>query len=118
LDLANDRAGELKPLSALRGTRVLAVSGIARPASFRTMLKALGALVSGECIYPDHYEYKRADLVAIFKKAADDGVSMIVTTEKDAVRLRSFRPEGIWALRIELAIAEYDEWEAFILKSL
>jgi len=118
VDLAYVRIGELKPLSVLRGTKVLAVSGIARPASFTMLLKALGALVVGECIYPDHYEYKRADLADIFKKAADDRVSMIITTEKDAVRLRTFKPEGIWALRIELMFAERDEWETFLLKSL
>jgi tetraacyldisaccharide-1-P 4'-kinase len=43
---------------------------------------------------------------------------MIVTTEKDAVRLRELKPDGIRALRIELAVIERVEWEAFLLGSL
>ena len=118
LDLADDRTGENKPLSALRGTKVLAFSGIARPESFTSLLKTLGAVISGECIFPDHYEFRKADLARVFKKAADVRANMIVTTEKDAVRLRTLKPDGIWALRIDLMITEQEEWEAFILKSL
>jgi len=118
LDLVDDLTGELKPLSVLRGTKVLAFSGIARPESFTSLLKALGAVISGERIYPDHYEFTKADLSEIFKKAADDRVNMIVTTEKDAVRLRTLKPDGIWALRIEIMINEREEWETFILNNL
>ncbi len=117
-DLIDDRTGDVKPLSVLRGTKVLAFSGIARPESFSALLRSLGAVLAGECIYPDHHEYAKTDLAAVFKKAADERGSMIVTTEKDAVRLRSLKPEGIWALRIELAIEEREEWETFLLNSL
>jgi tetraacyldisaccharide-1-P 4'-kinase len=43
---------------------------------------------------------------------------VILTTEKDAVRLRALKPEGIWVLRIELSVVEREEWEAFLLNSL
>jgi tetraacyldisaccharide 4'-kinase len=118
LDLVDYRTGELKPLSVLRGTKILAFSGIARPASFTSLLRALGAVVSAERIYPDHYEFKKADMAAVFKKAGDNRVNMIVTTEKDAVRLHTLKPDGIWALRIELVIAEREEWETFLLNNL
>jgi len=118
LDLVDNRTGEFKPLSVLRGTKVLAFSGIAHPESFTSLLKALGAVVSEERIYPDHYEFKKADLAEVLKKAADDRVNMIVTTEKDAVRLRTLKPDGIWALRIEFVITEREEWETFILNNL
>ncbi len=118
VDLINDRTGDVKPLSALRGTKVLAFSGIARPESFSALLGSLGAVLAGECTYPDHHEYTRTDLAALFKKAAEDRVGMVVTTEKDAVRLRALKPEGVWALRIELAVAEREEWETFLFNSL
>ncbi len=118
LDLVDCRTSELKPLSVLRGTQVLAFSGIARPDSFTSLLKTLGAVVTGERIYPDHYEFKKSDLVTVFKKAADNRVNMIVTTEKDSVRLCTLKPDGIWALRIELVIKEREEWETFLLNNL
>jgi tetraacyldisaccharide 4'-kinase len=118
VDLVSGRIGGFKPLSALRGTRVLALSGIARPASFLSLLRSLGAVIAAECIYPDHYDYKKSDLAEIFQKAADNAANMIVTTEKDAIRLRELKPDGVWALRIELAVVEREEWESFLLDSL
>jgi tetraacyldisaccharide 4'-kinase len=118
LDLVEIRSGSLKPFSALRGATVIAFSGIARPASFLAMLGSLGAIIAEACTYPDHYEYRESDLAEVSQKAADFRASMIVTTEKDAVRLRELKPNGIWALRIELSMVERGEWETFLLKSL
>ncbi len=117
-DMIDRHSGDVKPLSALRGTRVLAFSGIARPLSFTATLRSLGAVVVAECAFPDHYGYSKTDLAALFQKAADERVNMIVTTEKDAVRLTGFNAGGIWALRIELRIREQQEWEAFLLNNI
>jgi tetraacyldisaccharide 4'-kinase len=118
VDLVDCRAGSPKPLSVLRGATVLVFSGIARPATFLAMVGSLGASIGEACAYPDHYEYRKSDLAEVYKKAADHRASMIVTTEKDAVRLRELKPDGIWALRIELVVAEREEWETFLLNSL
>jgi tetraacyldisaccharide 4'-kinase len=117
-DLIDTSTRDVKPLSVLRGTRMLAFSGIARPLSFAALLRSLGGVIAAECVYPDHHEYSKTDLAAIFQKAADERVSLIVTTEKDAVRLKGFNAGGIWALRIELSIVERQEWEAFLLNNV
>ncbi len=117
-DLIETSTHDVKPLAALRGTRILAFSGIARPLSFTGLLKTLGGVIAAECIYPDHHEYSKTDLATIFQKAADERVSLIVTTEKDAVRLKGFNTGGVWALRIELSIVERQEWEAFFLNNV
>jgi tetraacyldisaccharide 4'-kinase len=118
VDLIDSRSAEIKPLADLRGSRVLALSGIARPDSFTNMLKALGADIAAVCTYPDHFEYQRSDLAAVFQNAADEKVSMIITTAKDAIRLKKLHADGIWALRIEQTIVEHEEWEAFLLGGL
>ncbi|HEX9020655.1 MAG TPA: tetraacyldisaccharide 4'-kinase, partial [Nitrospirota bacterium] len=118
LDLIACCGSETKPLSALRGTRVLALSGIAQPSSFRSLLASRGAVIAGECAYPDHYNFKNSDLVDIFKKAADEKIAIIVTTEKDAARLKNLKPDGIWALRIESTVNEREAWEAFLMENL
>ncbi|HEY6011949.1 MAG TPA: tetraacyldisaccharide 4'-kinase [Nitrospirota bacterium] len=118
VDLVDCCSGETKPLSVLRGTRVLAFSGIARPASFHALLRSLGADIAGEKTYPDHYDFRKSDLADVFKEAADRSVSMIITTEKDVVRLRKLKPDGIWVLRIELSVTEQEAWEEFLLQGL
>ena len=115
VDLVDIRNSEQRPFSTLRGTAVLAFSGIARPASFTALLRSLGADIKQEMVYPDHYVYKKEDMAAIFQKAGDVKATMIITTEKDAVRLKTLDPEGIWALRIELKVVETEEWEKVIL---
>ena len=109
------KSGDIRPDTVLRGTTVLAFSGIARPASFTTLLRRLGADIRTEIAFPDHYAYNKSDLTALFEKAADANVSMIITTEKDAVRLKPWNPDGIWALRLELDIVENNEWEEVLL---
>jgi tetraacyldisaccharide 4'-kinase len=118
VDLVDCNTGDVKPLSALRGARTLAFSGIARPASFTALLGSLGADIVAESAFPDHYPYTRSDLAELFKKAADARVSLIITSEKDMVRIRDLKPEGIWALRIELVVQEREAWEAFLMRHL
>ena len=114
VEFINIMTGEHRPLAMVRNTKTLAFSGIARPAAFSSLLKTVGAHIVAEFVYPDHYWFQRDDLASIYQKAADTRAAVIVTTEKDAVRLRPLKPEGIWALRIELAVAEQEEWERFI----
>lgn len=118
VDLIDYRSNDIKPLSALRGSKVLALSGIARPDSFTRLLTSLGADIAAACAYPDHFDYQKSDLATVFQRAADEKISMIVTTEKDAIRLKKMRADGIWALRIESSITEQNEWEKFLLEGL
>lgn len=108
--------GDVKSLASLRGARSFVFSGIARPSSFTALLSSLGVNVAVKSAYPDHHEYQKSDLASIYEKAADARVNMIITTEKDMVRLRDLKPDGIWALRIELAIHEQEEWEQFFAR--
>jgi len=116
LDVVDCSRGESHPLSSLQGAIVIALSGIARPTSFISLLKSLGAKVAAECIYPDHYAFTKADLEDVHKKAVAAKADMILTTEKDAVRLKHLNPVGISALRVELSVYERDEWERMILE--
>jgi tetraacyldisaccharide 4'-kinase len=114
IDLVECTTGDVKSLAVLQGARTFVFSGIARPSAFTALLGSLGANIAVKSTYPDHYEYQKSDLAAIYEKAADARVNMIVTTEKDMVRFRDMKADGIWALRIALAIHEREEWEQFL----
>lgn len=105
--------------SALKGERVLAVSGIGNPASFRTLLEAAGVVVADYCVFPDHHAYSREDVLEVRQAAERAGAGRIVTTEKDAVKLAQFEEAKgtIWALRIDLTWLEgCDEWTRVVLQ--
>lgn len=98
--------GEWKEIQSLERKKVLAVSGIADPASFSSLLKTCGMQVVEEVIYPDHHPYTAKDLTLLRKKM--EGVDWVVTTEKDMVKLKVFNMDSfpLLALRIEVKLRE------------
>jgi tetraacyldisaccharide 4'-kinase len=76
--------GETRPLESLADADVLAVAGVARPAPFVAHLRSAGATVEA-ALFADHHAYGEADAAAIRARAAG---RPLVTTQKDAVKLR------------------------------
>ena len=109
--------------SVLKSERVLAVSGIGQPDSFRRLLETAGATVMEHCVFPDHHAYSREDVQRVRQAAERVGTGRIVTTEKDAVKLAQFdevakQEVPIWAVRIDLAWLEgFEEWTRGVLQS-
>ncbi len=91
--LWNVATGEPRPLQALRGTAITAVCGLGNPEAFWRTLEAAGAILTRRVAYPDHAEFDAMQF---------RGVGMVVTSEKDAVRLGTRAPDNLWALSIEL----------------
>jgi tetraacyldisaccharide 4'-kinase len=75
-------------LSALAGQRVLAVSGVARPAELYAALRDWEAELVHVLEYPDHHVYDRRTWQQIAQAA--QSVDLVVTTEKDLVKLEAF----------------------------
>ena len=71
---------------------VLAVAGIAAPERFRDALAAAGFDVAGLLAFADHHPFTPADVRRIAAQAAAHGAGLVLTTEKDAVRLAPFAP--------------------------
>ncbi len=69
------------------GTRVLAFCGIARPETFFEQLRTLGAFPVGCISFPDHHWFSDAELAELKNRFFSSGADLMVTTEKDAVRL-------------------------------
>jgi tetraacyldisaccharide 4'-kinase len=101
-----DLGGAERPLEALRGRPVLALSGIAHPERFHRTLAGTGAIPARVLAYPDHHPFSEADLAAVQTIARACGAEWIVTTDKDAIRLEGrLSPEiPVVALRVELVL--------------
>jgi tetraacyldisaccharide 4'-kinase len=95
------RRMEIPPLEG----PVLGFCGIARPAQFFWGLEAASVSLVGRRAFPDHHRYSQADFNLLNAQARAAGAEALVTTEKDAVRLREFQislPVRTVALRIEI----------------
>jgi len=66
-----------------------AFAGIARPERFYRDLKEAGWDLRGSRSFRDHHPYSRRDLDAVVNEARASGAQVLLTTEKDAVRLGS-----------------------------
>ena len=76
----------------LRGKKIHAVAGIGNPQRFYSYLRGLGCqIIKHE--YPDHYEFSARDI-----EFNDE--SLVIMTEKDAVKCRSFAGENCYYLKI------------------
>lgn len=73
----------------LAGRRVYAFAGMGHPQKFFASLVEVGAHITGSISFPDHYAYRRAD-IADLQRAAKARDALLVTTEKDFVRLRPY----------------------------
>jgi tetraacyldisaccharide 4'-kinase len=74
-------------LDSLKGRSCVLFSGIANNSSFRSAAEELGVNVVDHLEFKDHYRYKRADILRIQTRAREMGTHLIVTTEKDWVKL-------------------------------
>ena len=64
-----------------------AFCGIARPEQFFAGLEAAGLRIANRSAFPDHHGYTPADLRRLAASARAAGATVLVTTEKDQVRL-------------------------------
>jgi tetraacyldisaccharide 4'-kinase len=95
-----------EPLEFLRGKRVVAFCAIAVPESFEGFVEQLGAEIVHRERYLDHHRFSRGELDGLVASAGRYAADLIVTTEKDAVRLPAdWEPEvPIFYLRVEIKI--------------
>jgi tetraacyldisaccharide 4'-kinase len=98
--------GETSAVDSWVGRRVLAFCGIGNPEAFEQTLVGLGIEVVDRRDYPDHHAYSAEDVASLSQWAGSMDVSAVVTTQKDAVKLRLADLGGrpLWVVRLKLVI--------------
>src|SRR5437588_3600384 len=116
LYLQNIYTGERLVLDRLRGAFIGSICAIAVPESFEGALKDLGANVDLSLRYIDHHYFTENEIRSVTNRCIRRDLSMIVTTEKDAVRMPRL-PEAevkvpIYFMRVEIEILTgHETWE-------
>ncbi|MFQ5456317.1 MAG: tetraacyldisaccharide 4'-kinase [Nitrospirota bacterium] len=105
-------------IELLKGKSIIAVSGIGNPEAFISGLVKSGVSQVFDMTYPDHYIYKRVDINDIKEVAGRQSVDLIITTEKDAVKIKELLSPDIdnfFALRIDIdRIEDNKAWEGYL----
>jgi tetraacyldisaccharide 4'-kinase len=97
--------------------RPFLVSGIARPERFESDVRALAPAIAGHRAFTDHHRFSDEDVREIQAQAAGHAADAIVTTAKDAERLRGLDPRGLplRILSIDVEIADAERFFARVL---
>jgi tetraacyldisaccharide 4'-kinase len=103
--------GDRLSLDVLKGAKIGAFSGIASPESFEKMLRDFGAEIRYNQRFLDHHRFTRYEIERLYRKAGKADLDMIVTTEKDAVRLFDDIKASVpvYYLRLEIDILSGEE---------
>lgn len=87
------------------GQKVAAFCGIGNPHGFGRVLRKIGMGPVIASRFPDHHRYAPKELAAFQEEALSRGAELVVTTQKDAVRLPRFDWRlPVYFLRGELAL--------------
>lgn len=99
--------GQTHSLSELAGRGVLAFCGLGNPGQFFQTLRQSGAALAASKAFDDHVAYTADMLAALDAQARDCGAEVLLTTQKDAIKL----PGGwtalpIYALAVEIEVTD------------
>ncbi len=103
--------GSRHELDFLKGRRIAAISGIARPESFEHFLEKLGAEIVYTERFMDHHRYRQQEVIDFLNASLSQQADLILTTEKDAVRFPKLerRDLPVLFLRVEIDILSGQE---------
>jgi tetraacyldisaccharide 4'-kinase len=106
--------------SELKGWNASVMCGIGNPNSFSSDLLQIGINVASEHFFRDHHAFTQDDLDRVTAEAGRVGADMMVTTQKDAVRLEGLRcgPIPIYAAELEVQSEDEVRLKSLLLRSL
>lgn len=89
-------------LDQIRNRKIICVAGVANPKSFFKLLEGLGAEILVTESFPDHHFFKPDEINALLSYAKSED-ALIVTTEKDIVRIKKIvNDETIVFLEVDI----------------
>jgi len=102
----------------MAGHAIVAFCGIAHPEHFRSVLEKLGVRIVQFLPFNDHHRYSLSDVREIVQVYRENSADMILTTEKDAVKLHTFADElsqlPLFSLLMEMSIHQQQQWKSLL----
>lgn len=98
-------------LSYIKGKKIAALSGIANPKSFENFIEELGGKLVYTEHFVDHHRYNKPEIESFAKASRAAGAELLLTTEKDAVRIPEIELKNLefMFLRIQIDILSGQE---------
>lgn len=104
--------GELLPPQ--KDKKVLAFCAIGQPEQFYKLILENNLEIANTLSFPDHHNYNETDIKTILTEAATCQANTIITTEKDAVKVKNLTDTKLYALKLK---ANFNPAEIFATKT-
>ena len=98
-----------------KNKNILAFAGIGNPNNFFDLLKSNGLTVTKTLSFPDHYNFKKSEILKIINIAKKENYT-ILTTEKDFLRIEEYKFSEINYCKVELEVLEKEKFIESIKK--
>ncbi|OQY08729.1 MAG: tetraacyldisaccharide 4'-kinase [Fusobacteriia bacterium 4572_132] len=94
-------------LDEIKNKKIILFSGLANPENFEKTLETYNPKKIFRMDFEDHYNFTKDDVSAVEKRLKKIKYDIIITTEKDLVKLpETLKNKNIYVLRIEFKIME------------
>ena len=84
--------------SKVKGKSAYLVSGLGNPNFFKKTIEHLGFKIRGITEFRDHYNYRQDDILRLQTLAKESGASIMLTTEKDWLKIKKLKPQIIFGI--------------------
>lgn len=109
--------GKITEPSALFGKKAIVFCGLANPKNFHLTLEKTGVNICAFLTFKDHYFYTARDIDMIKIKVDQLEADVVMTTEKDWVKLsESWLDERWLKVRVVLSISKNFDWVSLVEK--
>ena len=107
-NLRDAATGREIPLHSVAQKKAVLFSGIGNPESFVRTARELGVVILEHKVFKDHHWYSEHDMQVIMRYPAGQKAELILTTEKDFMRLRD-RPGMFSMMNLPVLIVEIEQ---------
>jgi tetraacyldisaccharide 4'-kinase len=113
-------SGTVYDIAEFVGWNAWVMCGIGNPRAFVDDVAGGGITVLGESSFRDHYRYTQQNLDEVIRLGRTAAADLIVTTEKDAVRLEGLKTSDVPVYAAQLEVQTEDEvrFKSLLLRSL
>ncbi len=95
-------------INSFKDKKIICFAGIGNPENFFDLLKVNKINICEQIKFPDHYDYSKKELDNLIKKAKENN-AILLTTEKDYLRINEKYRKSINCLKIKVEIENKNE---------
>ena len=118
-DILINIKGEPNDLEIIKSKNVYIFSALGDHEGFERTMQKAGSIIVGHDKYPDHYIYNSDDLKMMEENAKKNGANIIITTEKDIVKIKDYNGKmDIYAVRMNMVFEPEDILDKYIEEAI